>query len=563
MSKSVAIYARQSNIEDGNLARQIRECKLFIRDRADWELSQVIEDKGTGQSRLFDRSNGRQLADIIQSGSVDIILASSLDRFTRDRNGSEDLKSVRNLITAKGLELWFVKEGQIDNTWGSDKVLMTGSIASHDFVRSVRDNTLGGKYTLLDEGSPVWAGRTLYGYKKTYNSGRAKNQNSVVTIDPSQAAIVEQVFTRFASGENAKTIAEDLNTNGIPSPDAIKLAEENKDRSRDPRPWSPAQIKNMVTKPLYRGWYTFGKFETVTLTHWLDEEKTIPDIDDKGSQRVTKTRRQRPEEDKNLTWFEFPLEDLRIVSDDIWEQCKRMLSQNKRTVRRSVSPYLLTGRVFCHPCGAHYKGSSRKTKTGHTRYYRHTCECGYLHRAEDLEDKVWGIVLNFVYSDDSIRGAIERIEAGDPTKTARINNDLGKLEALLEDKSREIKTTVRTIPQLPEGLAVTETVKLLERLEAERLVLEAKRGQLLLELETVKLDETQVLDMMSKIRAIAENATPEKQKQIVNLLDLKVRLLPPVWEKNEDNEYTQVKGYYAPEVDITLLDNVVQSPINS
>ena len=248
MTKKAVVYARQSNVQDGNLGRQVRECKLYAREQG-LEVVQVLEDKGTGQSKLFERVAGRQLFELILSGSIDVVIAHEISRFTRDRDGAEDLKMVRSQITGAGLELHFTKEGVIDGSWDSDKVLVNASLDSHEFVRTVRSNTLGGKYNLLDQGIPVWTGQTAYGYDKHYRDLNGHKRQSYLEINPVTSLVVKDIFEQYAKGVKSSAIAKALNSAGTPAPNGSK--------------WGSRAIENILNRELYKGTYNWGKYENV------------------------------------------------------------------------------------------------------------------------------------------------------------------------------------------------------------------------------------------------------------------------------------------------------------
>ena len=538
---STVIYARQSNVEDGNLQRQIRECHIYAKEH-DLTVTQVLEDKGTGQSKLFDREQGKLLLELISSNAVTVVLAHEISRFTRDRFGAEDLKYIRGAILGAGIELRFVKEGVIDNTWNSDKLLTTASMDSHDTILKIKGWTMGGKYALLEQGKPVFTGQTPYGYVQKYLDGRAKNQNSYREIVPSEAIIIQEIFTQYSHGTQGNEIAQNLNERNIPAPNG--------------KTWSSKAIDNIITRDIYKGLFTWGKSQTVKI--------------DKGNGKFTTSKRVRSEDTKGIDWFEFPLEDLRIVTDKVWGECKQIRDTNKASKRSAITPYLLTGHVVCADCGNPYNGSSNKRtrKDGsvyHDRYYRCKGKCGNAKLdANFVEDNTWGMVLNYIYSDDNIQASLLRIAEGNPVRRIEITQGIEEIAALLKDKSRELTQTVSTIPLLGEGLAREKTVQLLSRIEADISTLELRRGELEAEERTIDIPEDLVNEQVQALRAIAEGANLEERKHIIDKLQVKV-LVPNQSEaierdkqvRKEHGKQYRVRGDISWSVELTLLDTVV------
>ena len=89
-------------------------------------------------------------------------------------------------------------------------------------------------------------GGKVFGYD---NVRVAKGQTSRV-INEAEAAVVRDIYTRFANGEGLRTIALGLNGAGAFSP-----------RAQQGRPsgWSSSSVREVLRRPLYRGELVFGK----------------------------------------------------------------------------------------------------------------------------------------------------------------------------------------------------------------------------------------------------------------------------------------------------------------
>lgn len=197
-------------------------------------------------------------------------------------------------------------------------------------------------------------GGRVFGYDNVevpWPSG--KRSHVVNRINPAEAAVVRQIFELAAMGHGVKTIAKALNARGLPA--------QRPQRQR-PRGWAPSSVYEILRRDLYRGVRVWNKSK-------------------KRDAWGKKQQRDRP-----LTeWLIIPVEDLRIVSDDLWNavqtrararvvivadyrQGRRADVQDGRGVR---SHYFLTGFGECATCGGSMQVVSRASKTG--RNFRYIC----------------------------------------------------------------------------------------------------------------------------------------------------------------------------------------------
>jgi DNA invertase Pin-like site-specific DNA recombinase len=85
MTNSCVIYARYSsdNQSEHSIDDQLRICRARA-EREGWQVVSVFTDYAiSGASTL--RPGYQQLLELIRRGGVDIVLAESLDRFSRDQ----------------------------------------------------------------------------------------------------------------------------------------------------------------------------------------------------------------------------------------------------------------------------------------------------------------------------------------------------------------------------------------------------------------------------------------------------------------------------------------------
>ena len=138
-------------------------------------------------------------------------------------------------------------------------------------------------------------------------------------IDPEGAAIVQQVFERYAQGESQAEIIRSLNDQGL--------------RTLKNKPFTNNSLRTMIKNEKYIGVYTFKDLVRI--------EGGVP----------------------------------AIVSKELFKKAQEMLKVNKKAPAHkwTYSDYILTEKLFCGMCGAMMIGCSGTGKSGakHNYYVCH------------------------------------------------------------------------------------------------------------------------------------------------------------------------------------------------
>ena len=106
----VAIYARYSsdNQRDASIADQMRVCRAFA-ERQGWTIAQEYSDHAVSGATLL-RSGFQALMRDALNRRFDVVLAESLDRFSRDQ---EDTAGLFKRLTFAGVNIVTLAEGDI------------------------------------------------------------------------------------------------------------------------------------------------------------------------------------------------------------------------------------------------------------------------------------------------------------------------------------------------------------------------------------------------------------------------------------------------------------------
>lgn len=108
--RKVAAYARVSTDRDEQLTSyeaQVSYYTNYIKSREDWEFVGVYTDEGITGTSTKHREGFKSMVKDALDGKIELILAKSLSRFSR--NTVDSLTTIRKL-KENGVEVWFEKE---------------------------------------------------------------------------------------------------------------------------------------------------------------------------------------------------------------------------------------------------------------------------------------------------------------------------------------------------------------------------------------------------------------------------------------------------------------------
>lgn len=244
--------------------------------------------------------------------------------------------------------------------------------------RDVRARAAGGKPH----------GRLLYGYRREYDYDDAGTRTFVAQVPrEDEAAIVRQVFARFAAGTSLHRIALDLEADGVP------VARRARRRAPATPAWDAVRLRQMLTNPGYIAKRTY-----------------------KG--QIT----------GDAVW---PA----LVDAETWDTCQRRLQDARRRANRGDvhDKWLLSGVARCGVCGAYLR-----------------CVPNHLHRmvyqcrgrgGDTSKGRYCTSIVAAVFEAYIIETVIERLSRDDARDlfTADRSAEAAKAEAALLAKTRELE----------------------------------------------------------------------------------------------------------------------------
>src|SRR5262249_5159202 len=138
----------------------------------------------------------------------DVVLAESLDRFSRDQ---EDTAGLFKRLTFAGVNIVTIAEGDITHLHIGFKGTMNAL-----FLKDLAEKTHRGLRGRVEDGKS--AGGLCYGYRGGKTTTRASVTTGERETERTEAAIVERIFRDFVAGVSPKQIAKNLNREGIAGP---------------------------------------------------------------------------------------------------------------------------------------------------------------------------------------------------------------------------------------------------------------------------------------------------------------------------------------------------------
>lgn len=322
---SSLLYARRSKHDPANPGKSTTDQLDTQRARASrYGLNVVAEftDDGIGASR---HSAGKirpgfvAAVEYLSEHPVEVFALWELSRATRRLRVYSDLME---LCEDRGTYL-LIGDRVYDPLDPTDAmVLGMNAVTDAAEVARIRERTLRGVQSTAAQGKPH--GRNIYGYERVYDP----RTRALIEVrpHPEQGPVVQELVARTIAGDSAHSITRDLNSRGL--------------RKTSGALWHPSDVREMLTRPTYRGIR-----------------------DHKGSEVVG-------------VW---PA----LITDEEWVQLRRVFLNRSRGVHDTTAKYLLTGVAMCRLCQKPMYVDSNKRLS-----YYHCHTCSRSRNAAYLEDYV-------------------------------------------------------------------------------------------------------------------------------------------------------------------------------
>jgi len=200
----VAAYARVSSGKDAmlhSLSAQVSYYSAFIQQHPGWQYCGVYADEALTGTKAA-RDGFQRMLTNCRNGQIDMVITKSISRFAR--NTVTLLETVREL-KALGVDVFF--EEQNLHSISTDGELMITILASYaqEESLSASENQKWRVRKSFENGELVnW--RFMFGYTISKTG---------ITINPSEAAVVQELFRRTLAGDTFGAICRNLNARGV------------------------------------------------------------------------------------------------------------------------------------------------------------------------------------------------------------------------------------------------------------------------------------------------------------------------------------------------------------
>lgn len=375
--KRAVIYCRISRDLTGEgrgVERQEDACRALAASRG-WQVDAIVVENDTSASKGKRRKYTRMLADA-SAGHYDVIISWAVDRLTRSPREIEDLTT---MAEQTGVMVATVS-GDLDLTTDQGRLVgrILGSVARGEVERK--------------------GARQRAAYRQSAESGKPPNgpafgYRSSGEIVPDEAAMVRDMFDRFAAGAGIKTLTDWLNAQGVTNTKGKR--------------WSRYGVRWLLMNPRYIG------------ERW--QQHRTPD--GKLTHEYVTQGKWEP-----------------IVAEDVFRQVGSILADPARTTTPGPNRrWLGSGLYECGVCGArlqvyyqNYKNSDLTQRVG--RRYRCGKTFHLVRKADDIDVYVRQEVLRYLQETDL---AELMIDDRDSSVVASLNDEAAELRRRIDRAEKD------------------------------------------------------------------------------------------------------------------------------
>ena len=240
--KRVAAYVRVSTDGEEQL-QSFQSQKEYYQDKIsknkEWVMVSIYADEAITGTKTVKRDGFLKMINDCMAGMVDVILAKSISRFSR--NLVDTLQYVR-MLKDKGIAVIFEKENINTLSMESEMALALLSTLAQNEVESLSANVKLGIKMKMKRGELMGFNGCLgYDYHP---------EDKSITVNQEEAEVVREIFDMYLSGYGALTIAKEL----------TRLGRKNK---KGEVKWTDSGIRSIINNEKYKGDLLLGKTFTV------------------------------------------------------------------------------------------------------------------------------------------------------------------------------------------------------------------------------------------------------------------------------------------------------------
>ena len=477
----VAKYVRVSSLKqamanEGSLDTQedLLEQLINIKNsnRAEeWCLYDTYREEGKSGKNL-DRPEFQRMVRDIESGLVDIVVVTKIDRITRSL---KDFYDLWEFFQDNGVEFVSLNE-QFDTTSPMGRFALKQLLLFAELEREVTsDRTKEKMQWRATQG--LWNGNRVIGYKID-----PKNKG-VLIPNKEEAKLIEEMFKACIRLGSAGKTRDWLNVNGYRTP----VYESRNGITHGGRKFNKQTVINILTNPVYLGKIKFH-----------DEE--------------------------------FDGRHEAIITKELFDSVQDVLGVNRNTRRNPYQvidhAYLLKGLLRCGKCGALMVPASANGRSS-KRYHYYQCnkrsrigkiECDQkMIPADKVEDGVLRFIKMIAYDKEKIDSVIAHSCEANIKMLYKLKKDQGRKQKVLNQLIEERKSYVASIAKL--GPAGAEAVA--DNLEKVQLDINSMKEQLnnikseISDIEKKTINADVVAKTLKSFAQIIDGAEKEELQRLI------------------------------------------------
>jgi len=459
------VYVRLSNTdrkEGDSIKAQLKQCRELAKSEGYTIVAEYKDNGISGNTLIGARPGLAKAFKDAQAGKFERLIMRGRARFSRS-NARIAMHQETEFVLV-GVLPHYVRDGLVDpENLGTEITGFLMQSAKHDYLQTIRKNTLEGRYRRAAENKIVVGGITIFGYRRVrHKVNTPKETYTSLAVVSKEAAVIRQIYKWFLNDETYTQIANRLNKKKIKRynpayrPTPTRNGKPTKDQ------WIALHIKRLLTEQQYTGVRFYG---------------------------VMKARKQLDGSVKR--WIVDPATDDTVVEqtiDPIVDKKtfdtaqKKIKTLNRKFARRPPSKeYLLRSRISCDKCGKGYYCKTYAQPSGSTLYrYRHaeankTCSnYGLVLKQELVDDWVKKtLTARAKWSDEEMGQWVDEMIESIPAEyqeglATNSDIDVGIMELKAEDKAERKLVTKGTIREVDYIGDRDERLKRIVELEASR-----------------------------------------------------------------------------------------------
>ena len=439
----VALYARYSsdNQRDASIEDQLRICRARA-EREGWTVVDSYTDRAISGASLLRPGMQDLIADGLRK-RFDLILTESLDRLSRDQEG---IAGFYKRMRFAGIAIVTLSEGEVSEL----HIGLKGTMGAL-YLKDLADKTRRGLRGRVEEGKS--GGGLCFGYDvvKTLDA-QGQPIRGDRTINDAEAAVVRRIFKDHLAGKSSRTIALELNREGVSGPQGAA--------------WGPSTIHGnpkrgvgILNNELYVGRLVWNRLRYVK--------------DPDTGKRVS---RLNPESE----WVVQKVPAFRIIDQETWEAVKgrqkTLAYEPAEAAEPGTNPlnerrrpkHLFAGLVKCGCCGGGYAMISKDLLGCATARNKGTCDNRVNIRRDALEASILNGLRTHLMDPALFKEFCDEF-------TREVNRLRIERGVDLEGKRRELERTERDLDKAIDAiLAGIPPLKLKAKIET----LEARKAEL-------------------------------------------------------------------------------------